>query len=99
MSTEPFLKLNAGVYINLVGMGCTLVGVSALVGSLVAKTLMTSSATPFMMAPASYKPVLALDVFLVQAATNTTLGHFLSLCCSLWLLNVLTDGGGGKPKV
>jgi hypothetical protein len=35
-------------------------------------------------------------VFLVQAATNTLVGHFLSLICSLWLLNVIGEGRGLK---
>jgi hypothetical protein len=47
----------------------------------------------------SYNPVLALDVFLVQAATNTLLGHFLSLLCSLWLLNVISEGRGFRFQV
>ena len=82
-----------GILINVAGMGATLLGVSALVGTLVAKTLSNASVNPFMASAAgSYNPVLALDVFLVQAATNTLLGHFSSLLCSLWLLNVIGEG-------
>jgi uncharacterized membrane protein len=55
------------------------------------------SINPFM--SGSYNPVLALDVFLVQAATNTLLGHFLSLLCSLWLLNVISEGRGFRFQV
>eukprot|EP00798_Chlamydomonas_sp_ICE-L_P011298 gene11298-18934_t len=86
-----------GVIINIVGMGSTLLGIQAMVGLLVAKTLSTATSNPFATA-ASYNPVLALDVFLVQAATNTLLGHFLSLICSLWLLNVLGEGKGFQAQ-
>jgi hypothetical protein len=34
-----------------------------------------------------------------QAATNTLLGHFLSLLCSLWLLNVVGEGRGLRFQV
>ncbi|GAX82913.1 hypothetical protein CEUSTIGMA_g10339.t1 [Chlamydomonas eustigma] len=93
-----------GVIINVLGLGSTLLGIQALVGVLVAKTLSNASANPFIASAAGvYNPVLALDVFLVQAATNTLLGHFLSVVCSLWLLNVVGEGKGlrfqGSPEV
>lgn len=31
-----------------------------------------------------------------QAATNMLLGHFMSLACSLWLLNVVGEGRGDR---
>lgn len=87
--------VTSGAFINLAGLGSTLLGVQALVGLLVAKTLSNASANPFLASAAgTYNPVLALDVFLVQAATNTLMGHFLSLCCSLWLLNIVSEGRG-----
>ncbi|PNW77861.1 hypothetical protein CHLRE_10g454734v5 [Chlamydomonas reinhardtii] len=83
-----------GIFINMMGLASTLAGVQALVGMLVAKTLQISS-YPFMAAASNnYNPVVALDVFLVQAATNTLLGHFVSLACSLWLLHVVGEGQG-----
>ena len=89
-----------GVLINVVGMASTLIGISTLVGLLVAKTLTNATINPFMASAASgYNPVLALDVFLVQAATNMLLGHFLSLLCSLWLLNVVGEGRGLRFQV
>ena len=89
-----------GVIINLVGLGSTLLGIQALVGVLVAKTLSNATANPFATSSAAmYNPVLALDVFLVQAASNTLLGHFLSLACSLWLLNIVGEGRGLKFQV
>jgi len=84
-----------GVMVNLLGLGSTLLGIQALVGVLVAKTLSNASANPFIASAAGvYNPVLALDVFLVQAATNMLLGHFLSLGCSLWLLSVVGESRG-----
>lgn len=92
--------ITRGILINIVGMASTLIGISTLVGLLVAKTLSNASVNPFMAsAAAGYNPVLALDVFLVQAATNTLLGHFLSLLCSLWLLNVVGEGRGLRFQV
>ena len=89
-----------GVIINMLGLGSTLLGIQALVGVLVAKTLSNATANPFIASAAGvYNPVLALDVFLVQAATNTLLGHFLSLVCSLWLLNVIGEGRGLRFQV
>lgn len=74
----------------------------ALVGLLVAKTLSNASVNPFLasaMGGGAYNPVLALDVFLVQAASNMLLAHFASLCCSLWLLASLGDGKGLRFQV
>lgn len=92
--------ITRGILINIVGMGSTLIGISTLVGLLVAKTLGNASINPFIAGTAAgYNPVLALDVFLVQAATNTLLGHFMSLLCSLWLLNVVGEGRGLRFQV
>jgi hypothetical protein len=38
-------------------------------------------------------------VMCLQAATNTLLGHFLSLLCSLWLLNIVGEGRGLRFQV
>ena len=35
----------------------------------------------------------------LKAATNTLLGHFLSLACALWLLNVVGEGRGLRFQV
>jgi hypothetical protein len=39
------------------------------------------------------------DPTLAQAATNTLLGHFVSLACSLWLLHLIGDGQGLRFQV
>ena len=39
----------------------------------------------------AFNPVAALDVFLVQAAANTLLSHFIGAAISLWLLRSVTQ--------
>ena len=69
--------LMRGSWINVLGLGSTLLGLQATVGLLVAKTLTNATANPFLAGGAgSYNPVLALDVFLVQV-------HPLSICLGL----------------
>ncbi|KAK6916403.1 Protein of unknown function DUF3611, partial [Dillenia turbinata] len=81
--------LRNGIVLNLVGMGASILGMLATVGLLVAKAL--TSTNPFYqgITPGS-SPVLALDVFLVQASANTILSHFLGLVFSLELLRSVT---------
>jgi len=63
--------LMRGSWINVLGLGSTLLGLQATVGLLVAKTLTNATANPFLAGGAgSYNPVLALDVFLVQVCTS-----------------------------
>ena len=38
-------------------------------------------------------PVLALDIFLVQAAANSLLSHFIGAIIGLWLLKSVTRDG------
>ncbi|XP_009593463.1 protein TIC 21, chloroplastic [Nicotiana tabacum] len=81
-------SLKNGIVVNLLGMGAAVLGMQATVGSLVAKAL-TTSANPYSITPGS-SPVLALDVFLVQASANTIVAHFLGLVFSLELLRSVT---------
>ncbi|KAG6793140.1 hypothetical protein POTOM_002331 [Populus tomentosa] len=83
-------SLKNGIILNLLGMGAAILGMQATVGLLVAKAL-TSSANPYyqQISP-GYSPVLALDVFLVQASANTILSHFLGLVFSSELLRSVT---------
>ncbi|GLT51229.1 hypothetical protein SLA2020_246520 [Shorea laevis] len=82
--------LRNGIIVNLLGMGAAILGMQATVGLLVAKAL-TSSANPYYQGISpGYSPVLALDVFLVQASANTILSHFLGLVFSLELLRSVT---------
>uniref|UniRef100_A0A0D6QWX8 Protein TIC 21, chloroplastic n=1 Tax=Araucaria cunninghamii TaxID=56994 RepID=A0A0D6QWX8_ARACU len=83
-------NLKNGIIINIIGMAATVIGMQATVGVLVAKAL-TSSANPYYQGISpGYSPVLALDVFLVQACGNTLLSHFLGLLFSLELLRSVT---------
>ena len=67
-----------GALINVLWCGSTVLGLQATVGLLVAKTLTNATANPFLAAGSgSWSPVLALDVFLVQACTNTVMSHFV----------------------
>jgi len=77
-------SLKNGIVVNILGMGAAVLGMQATVGALVAKAL-TTSAVPYYQA-AGQSPVLALDVFLVQASANTILSHFLGVASSLELL-------------
>ncbi|KAF8404955.1 hypothetical protein HHK36_009850 [Tetracentron sinense] len=87
---EVVKSLKTGIVVNLLGMGAALLGMQATVGLLVAKAL-TSSANPYYQGISpGYSPVLALDVFLVQASANTILSHFLGLVFSLELLRSVT---------
>ncbi|PHT57629.1 hypothetical protein T459_35399 [Capsicum annuum] len=61
----------------------------ATVGALVAKAL-TQSTNPYQSLAPGSSPVLALDVFLVQASANTIVSHFLGLAFSLELLRSVT---------
>lgn len=79
-------SLKNGIAVNLLGLGAAILGMQATVGILVAKAL-TTSATPYYQ---GNSPVLALDVFLVQASANTILSHFLGLVSSLELLRSVT---------
>ena len=83
-------RLGLGTLANLSGLGVTLLGLEANVGILVAKTLTNATANPFLAGGAgSWNPVLALDVFLIQAALNTCIGHFVSAITNMWLRRVL----------
>ena len=83
-------NLSIGLFANIVGIGTTLLGLQAVVGFLVAKTLANATANPFLAGGVgSWNPVLALDVFLVQAASNCLLSHFAALCFTMWLQRIM----------
>ncbi|URD73780.1 hypothetical protein MUK42_35842 [Musa troglodytarum] len=82
--------LKNGIVLNLLGMGAAILGMQATVGLLVAKALTTSAVPYYQGISPGQSPVLALDVFLVQASANTILSHFLGLVFSLELLRTVT---------
>ncbi|KAM0942747.1 hypothetical protein DsansV1_C14g0130421 [Dioscorea sansibarensis] len=83
-------SLKNGIAVNLLGLGAAIIGMQATVGVLVAKALTTSTVPYYQGISPGQSPVLALDVFLVQASANTILSHFLGLAFSLELLRSVT---------
>lgn len=91
-------SLKNGIILNLLGMGSAVLGLQSTVGLLVAKAL-TTSTTPFYQGNPGTSPVLALDVFVVQASANTILSHFFGLVSSLELLRSVTSPSGQAAPV
>ncbi len=81
-------SLRVGLLVNLVGMLLTLLGGEALIGSLVAKALSQpqGNAAFFESITQAIQP---LDIWIVQANTNIALAHFIGICISLWLVQVM----------
>jgi amino acid transporter len=80
--------LRIGLTINLIGMLLTLLGAQAIVGSLLAKSLSQPQGT--ILAERSTQFVQSLDIFIVQANTNTVLAHFIGVVASLWLIRAMS---------
>lgn len=90
--SEVIGMLEKGAIINVLGAGASLLALQATIGMLVAKTLTTASVNPFLASSSnSWNPVLAFDVFNVQATTNSLLSHFFSLILSLWILRIVSN--------
>ena len=78
--------LRLGLIINLVGMLLTILGAQAIAGIL----LLRSLSLPQGVGAALYNPqqiIRPLDIFVVQANTNTVAAHFAGLIATLFLLN------------
>ena len=83
--SETVQVLRLGVMVNLVGILLTLLGAQAIVGTLAARAI---TQTQFIFSPQGNQPFISgLDMFVVQANTNTVMAHFGGLIASLWLLN------------
>ncbi len=78
-------QLKIGLTIGFGGMFLTLLGAEAIVGVLVAKSL-SQPQTAVLNIEVS-RLVQPIDIFIVQANTNTILAHFLGLIVSVWLLD------------
>lgn len=90
--SDVIAMLEKGAVINVLGAGATMLGLSATIGVLLAKTLTSATVNPFLATSSNnWNPVLAFDVFNVQATTNALLSHFFSLVCSLWLLRIIAN--------
>lgn len=79
--------LRLGVLISLVGMLVSVVGAQAIVGALVAKSLSLPQAGAGVYQLDPSRIIRPLDIFVVQANTNTVAAHLAGLIASLWLLN------------
>jgi hypothetical protein len=77
-------QLKIGLIISLVGMFLTLIGAEAIVGVLVAKSL-SQAQTALITPDSANRIVQPIDIFIVQANTNTMLAHFTGLLCGFWL--------------
>lgn len=79
--------LRLGLIVNLVGMLLTILGAQAIAGTLILRSL---SLPQTGLGAAIYNPqqlIRPLDIFVVQANTNTVASHFAGLVASLFLLN------------
>jgi len=87
---DAIQAVRIGLMINLVGMLLTLLGAQAIVGSLLAKSLSQPQGG------AIYDPgritqfIQSLDIFIVQANTNTVTAHFVGILASLWLVRCMS---------
>ena len=79
--------LRLGLSINLVGLLVGLIGAQAIVGALVAKSLTLPQGGVGVYQVDPSRIIRPLDIFVVQANTNTVAAHFAGLLGSLWLLN------------
>ncbi|GIL89575.1 hypothetical protein Vretimale_1868 [Volvox reticuliferus] len=83
--------------LNVLGIGATVVGLQASVGTLVAKSLLTSTQAPF--TTSSINAVISLDVFSLQAATNTLLSHLVSLVFTNLMLRITSSATRATPQM
>lgn len=97
-------RLRVGVGLALAGLGVSLLGVQAIVGTLLARLLSSGLGEAYGTAggigrvPGGVQPV---DILVVQAAANGMLGLLCALVVSLWLgtrVNKWAAGIGGKAK-
>ncbi|MGB5963429.1 MAG: DUF3611 family protein [Coleofasciculaceae cyanobacterium] len=79
--------IRLGLIVNLVGMLLTIVGAQAIVGSILAKSLSQPQGALGIGAIDLNRFVQPLDLFVVQANTNTIAAHFVGITASLWLFN------------
>ena len=85
---ETVQIVRLGVLISLVGLLISVVGAQAIVGALVAKSLTLPQAGTGALVQLNPSQIIRpLDIFVVQANTNTVAAHFAGLIGSLWILN------------
>jgi Protein of unknown function (DUF3611) len=86
---ETVQVLQFTVVVHLVGILLTLIGAQATVGVLLTKslTLPQFGGTGVYAQIDPSRIIQSLDIFVVQANTNTVTAHFAGLVASIWLLN------------
>jgi amino acid transporter len=88
---ETVQVVRLGLIVHLVGILLTLVGAQAIVGILLTKALTLPQFTGGVYTQLDPSRVIQpLDIFVVQANTNTVSAHFAGLIGSIWLLNRIT---------
>ncbi len=88
---ETVQVVRLGLIVHLVGILLTLIGAQAIVGILLTKSLTVSQVIPGTITQVDPSRVIQpLDIFVVQANTNTVSAHFSGLIGSIWLLNRIT---------
>ncbi len=80
--------IRMGLMVNLIGMVVTIIGAEAIVGIVLAKTLNIAQGT--LATPNTTQFIKPIDLFIIQANTNTITAHFSGVLSSLWLLNRIT---------
>ncbi len=84
---DTIQAVRIGVIINLSGMLLTLVGAQAIIGSTLARSLSQQPGT--FIPGGAVQFIQPLDLFVVQANTNTIFAHFAGVIAALWLLTRL----------
>jgi Protein of unknown function (DUF3611) len=88
---ETVQVVRLGLMVHLLGILLTLIGAQAIVGILLTKSLTVSQIIPGTITQVDPSRVIQpLDIFVVQANTNTVSAHFAGLVGSIWLLNRIT---------
>lgn len=82
---DTLQTIRFGLIVNMVGMLLTILGAQAIVGSILAKSLSQPQGALTALDPTRF--VQSLDLFVVQANTNTIAAHFVGIAASLWLFN------------
>lgn len=86
--TSLLQNLVRNTNINLAGIGITLVGLQASVGTLVSKTMLSAANAPYA-APAPGGTLVSLDVFSLQVRDSNAYIGDVTCCSESWLLGAL----------
>ena len=84
-----------GVILSFMGLLVTLLGAEQIVGSLASRVLSTQGLQAVLGGMNPQNMLQAVDIFLVQANTNTILAHFAPLLSYVWLGDQLPEGKAG----